>query len=340
MNSVDAKAPKARKAPRFAESIARSDKQSKQAKEFSNKTKREVTLIYVPLYLGGKHRGSAMGPEAMRVADLESRIEKLGFSVAGTVDITVPNSVCWWDGNSKAKCVPEILEVSLAIADAVEQALDNNTIAITIGGDHSLAIGSIAGSARHFRKKKKEFGLFWFDAHADINTPDTSFSGDVHGMPLAVSLGLGDERLTQIDQQKPKIKPEHTALIGIRDLDIPEKGAILDTGIAAYTMKAIDSHGLSTVVHDALEYIEDSVEGIHVSFDLDAIDPEYAPGVTTRAIGGMSFRESHLALEMLAETNKICALDIVELNPAKDQENKTAELAVELVLSSLGKRIL
>jgi arginase len=298
-----------------------------------------VTLIYVPMYLGGPHKGVSMGPAAMRVAEVAERIGRLGFDVTREVDINVPASVCWSE-KSVSRCVPEILAVSQAVAESVETALAAGTIPITIGGDHSLAIGSIAGVASHFRKLKQNFGLMWFDAHGDINTPDTSNSGNVHGMPLAVSLGHGDKRLVDLCGFSPKMQPNRAALIGIRDLDDGERDMIGSSGISAFTMSEIDHLGLARVTDLALSAVGADVSGIHVSFDIDVIDPDVAPGVSCPAPGGLNYRESHFALELLAQSELLCSIDIVELNPAFDMCSKTAKLATELILSALGKRIL
>ncbi|MDZ4835826.1 MAG: arginase [Candidatus Melainabacteria bacterium] len=299
-----------------------------------------VTLIYVPLHLGGSHRGVSMGPAAMRVAELPESIEALGFKVADEVDIPVPYSVCWWDKQSPAKCVPEIGQVSLDVAAAVEKAMAAGTIPITIGGDHSLAIGSIAGVSNYYRKLNEKWGLFWFDAHGDINTPESSGSGNVHGMPLAVSLGTGDKRLTDLLGYSPKVSPNRSVLIGIRDLDPPERELIDQTGITPFTIRDIDHLGLGRVTDLALGACGSDSTGLHVSFDIDVIDPDVAPGVSTPSRGGLNYRESHLALTLLAETQLIRSIDIVELNPANDIKNSTAKLAVELILSCLGQRIL
>lgn len=305
----------------------------------SKKKLRSVSLIYVPLHLGGAHRGVSMGPAAMKVAEVAEKIEKLGLNVAEEIDIDVPRSVCWGD-QSTAKCIPEILKVSQDVSDAVDDALANGHIPVTIGGDHSLAIGSIAGVSKHFKRIKKEFGLVWFDAHGDINTPATSSSGNVHGMPLAISLGRGDSRLVELNDYQPKVPRDRTALIGIRALDEPERDLIDDCGVAAFTMKDIDHLGLPEVMNRALAAIGGDIGGLHVSFDLDVIDPDVAPGVSTDSRGGLNYRESHLALELLAETDLVTSVDIVELNPALDVRNRTAELGTELILSVLGKRIL
>jgi len=315
--------------PQASETAARSRRQINQ-----------VTLIYVPLYLGGSHRGTSMGPAAMQVAELPDRIEEIGYKVADQITITVPHSLCWWDGQKAAKCVPEITEVSTRVAQAVSSALDQGTVPITIGGDHSLAIGSIAATAAYYRKLKQSFGLVWFDAHGDINTPDTTRSGRVHGMPLAVALGDGDQRLVNLLGFTPKVDAQRTVLMGIRDLDEPEKEIITLSGITAFTMRDLDHLGVGRVIDLALGAIGSDVSGIHLSFDLDVVDPDIAPGVSTPARGGLNYREVHLALSLLAETGLLRSIDIVELNPAFDIQNRTADLAVELIQSALGKRIL
>lgn len=302
-----------------------------------------VTLIYCPLHLGGPHAGVSMGPGAVKVARLAKRLENLGYKISDQIDIPVPDVLYWWEkgsGKKLAHCVQEIADVSLQLAQSVEKALDANNIVVTIGGDHALAIGSIAGASNYYKKKKQEFGLVWYDAHGDINTPETSNSGNVHGMPLAVSLGEGDERLTKLLGYSPKVNHSRCALVGIRDLDTAEKNLIKKADIHAYTMRDVDERGIVKVTKENLELISQGVSGLHVSFDLDVMDPEIAPGVSTDSRGGLSYRESHLALELLADTNLVRSIDIVELNPARDVRNQTAELAVELVQSALGKNIL
>jgi arginase len=322
------------------------DKLVRTAAQAKPKQKRldAVTLIYCPLHLGGPHAGVSMGPTAMKVARLLHRVQGLGYKVAKEVDIKIPDVLSWWERNkqrdsNEGRCVPEIKEVSEAVAEAVKSAMDAGTIAITLGGDHALAIGSIAGASAHYRAKKQDFGLVWFDAHGDINTPDTSPSGNVHGMPFAISLGNGDERLTQINGYSPKISPERCSLIGIRDLDSDEEDLVRRSGVLPFTMRDVDEIGIMNIMNRTLNSIG-SVDGLHVSFDLDVIDPDVAPGVSTDSRGGLSYRESHHALELLADTGLVRSIDIVELNPARDVRNRTAELAVELVQSALGKNIL
>ncbi len=302
----------------------------------------EVTLIYVPIFIGGRHRGAGMGPAAVKVAELPEQIQRLGFKVAKEVHIEEPPSACWFDEQvtGMARCVPEITKLSADVAEAVEAAMAAGTIPVTIGGDHSLAIGSIGGASSYYRQRKESFGLIWFDAHGDINTPDTSHSANLHGMPLAISLGKGEERLTQLCGFAPKVEGKRTVLIGLRDVDPPEKDLIRELGIHAFTMRDIDHLGMSKLSELALELVGQDISGIHLSFDIDVMDPEIAPGVTTVAPGGMSYREAHLALTMLAETGLIRSIDFVELNPARDIRNRTAELAVDLIKTSLGHKIM
>lgn len=325
---------------RSPESTTSQAHQAEEKTTVSDRRTRPVTLIYVPLHLGGSHRGVSMGPAAMRVAEVAEKIEALGYPIAKEVEINVPNTMCWWEEHAHAKCVPEIGQVSEAVSEAVELAMHSGHIPITIGGDHSLAIGSIAGISSYYRKLNQDFGLVWFDAHGDINTPDTSASGNVHGMPLAVSLGQGDPRLVNLNGFTPKVPGKRTALIGIRDLDPPERDLINQLGVTPFTIRDIDHLGLGRVTDLALGSVGSDVAGLHVSFDIDVMDPDVAPGVSTPARGGLEYRESHLALTLLAESTLVRSIDIVELNPAFDVKNRTAELGVELILSALGKRIL
>lgn len=318
--------------------------QSKTAKKSDQPPKRSqgVALIYVPIFIGGRHRGAGMGPAAVKVAELPEQIEKLGFKVTKEIDIPMPSSSCWFEeGTSNgARCVPEIAQVAQDLAKVVETAMAEGCIPITIGGDHSLAIGSIAGASQYYKKREESFGLVWFDAHGDINTPDTSASANLHGMPLAISLGKGEARLTELGGFAPKVEAKRTVLIGLRDVDPPEKTLIRELGIHAFTMRDIDHLSMGSLTELTLELVGSDISGIHLSFDIDVMDPEIAPGVTTMAPGGMSYREAHLALTLLAETGLVRSIDFVELNPARDIRNRTAELMVDLVKTSLGHKIM
>lgn len=298
-----------------------------------------VTLIYVPIYCGGKHRGASIGPAAVRAANIKEKIESLGLTIAKIVEIDTPDSLCWKPEKTKEpKCVPEIIQISNDIARAIEAAMEAKTIPVTIGGDHSLSIGTISGAANYYRKAKKNFGLIWFDAHGDINTPETSTTGAVHGMPLAAVLGKGEKGLTEIGGPAPKLTGKRSVLVGIRDLDPPEWGLIKELGVKPFTMLDINRLGINRVMDLTLQSIGTDVDGIHVSFDIDVIDPQDAPGVTTASRGGISYREACLALSLLAESGLVKSIDFAELNPARDIQNKTTELTVELVKTILGER--
>lgn len=300
-----------------------------------------VTLIYVPLHFGGRHRGTVMGPMAVKVAELSTRLESMGLRIHKEVEVRVPAALGWTaTPQAEPKCVPEILEVSFEVARLVEEAMEDGSIPITIGGDHSLAIGSLAGVSSYYRKRQEEFGLVWFDAHGDINTPETTHSGNVHGMPFAVALGYGDKRLVNLGGFAPKVDPKKAVLIGIRDLDPAEREMITTSGITAFSMRDIDHMGLGRVSELGIGAIGPDVAGLHVSFDIDVMDPDVAPGVSTPSPGGLNYRESSLALTFLAETEMVRSIDIAELNPAMDVKNKTAEVAVNLALTCLGSRIL
>jgi arginase len=211
---------------------------------------------------------------------------------------------------------------------------------VVIGGDHSIAIGTVGGVANHFRKKKRRIGLLWIDAHADMNTPESSPSGNVHGMPLAAIVGMGAKKLTHLCGFAPMVDPKNVALVGIRDVDALEKSHVRDSGVRAFTMRDIDERGMRAVMEDALRIVSEGTAGFHVSLDMDAVDPQYAPGVGTPVRGGLDYREAHLAMEMAGDTGKILSMEIVEVNPVFDEANRTALLAVELVTSAMGKRIL
>ncbi|MCK6438913.1 MAG: arginase, partial [Planctomycetes bacterium] len=246
--------------------------------------------------------------------------------------------------NEKAKYLPLVTRVCKEVAEKVKACLDQYGFPLVIGGDHSIAIGTISGIAAHMHAKNPStpprLGLLWFDAHADINTPDTSPSGNIHGMPVACLLGKGPKELTSIGYEGPKLNPVNVAQIGLRDLDELEKKALRESGIHAYTMADIDRRGMATVVEEALTHAMRDTDMLHVSFDIDSLDPRVAPGTGTTKQGGLTYREAHLALEMVAESKMLTSMELVEVNPTLDYQNQTAELAVELIMSALGKRIL
>lgn len=299
-----------------------------------------VRIIGVPMDLGQSRRGVDMGPSALRVAGLQNRIKQLGYQVEDLGNIAVKQPEEQHYGEKRAKYVGEISATCQSLAEAVERTLAEGVLPLVLGGDHSIAIGSIAGVAAHFRKQGKRIGVLWLDAHGDLNTPETSPSGNVHGMPLAALLGHGPPELTEIMGFKPKAEPRHVALVGVRDLDPKERRLLKESGIHAFTMRDIDERGMREVMTEALRFVTDDTEGVAVSLDMDFVDPSDAPGVGTPVRGGVTYREAHLAMEMIADSEAMASLEVVEINPVIDLHNKTALLGVELVLSGLGKKIL
>lgn len=299
-----------------------------------------VQIIGVPLDLGAGRRGVDMGPSAMRIAGLTQGIQGLGYRVVDAGDLEIPIAEVAEVGMSEQRYLQEIAATCNQLAGMIRDALAQGWLPLTIGGDHSLAIGSIAGVAMHLEPQEKTFGLLWIDAHGDINTPDTTPSGNIHGMPVAVSLGLGDPRLTRIGGLSPKISPDRVALLAVRSLDEGERRTIQEMGVEVFSMRDVDVEGISAVMEEALAIVTNGTAGFHLSFDMDALDPTFAPGVGTRVRGGLDYREAHLALEIASDTELLIAADLVEVNPILDNQNNTAALAVELVESLLGKSIL
>ena len=300
---------------------------------------RFIQIIGVPVDLGAGRRGVDMGPSAIRVADLQVRLEGLGHRVedGGDLDVMIPETQQVGEGKLRYK------EPILAMCDAlrleVGSALARGRLPLVLGGDHSIAIGSVAGSVGHFAKEGRSLGMLWFDAHGDANTPDTTPSGNIHGMSLAVALGHGDRDLVTLGDRVPKIQPRNTALIGIRDVDPGERETLKRLGVTVYTMRDIDERGMRDVVDEAIRIASDGTAGIHLSLDLDVVDPEDAPGTGTPVWGGITYREAHLAMEMLSDRAEIVAIDLVEVNPVLDTQNMTGVLAAELAQGLLGKRI-
>jgi arginase len=300
----------------------------------------KVTLIGVPLDLGAGRRGVDMGPSAFRVARADDRIRELGCDVEDWGDLPVKIQETQGAGDPRLKYLPEILEVVSHLRDCVERALGEGRLPVVLGGDHSVAMGTIAGVARHFHARKKKVGLVWFDAHADTNTAETSPSGNIHGMPLAAALGLGAPSLVNLAGFSPMIDGARAALIGVRSIDGAERENVRSSGIGAFTMRDIDERGMRTVMEQAIKRATTGTAGLHVSFDMDGMDPDLAPGVGTPVPGGLSYREAHLAMEMLADTGQVVSAEFVETNPVLDHRNGTAALGVELLTSLLGKKIL
>jgi arginase len=300
----------------------------------------KIRIIGVPMDLGASRRGVDMGPSALRVAGLQARIKQLGLQVEdiGNISVKQPEEMSY--GEKRAKYLAEIADACKDLAAMVEKSLEESMLPVVLGGDHSIAAGTLSGVAAHFKKKEKKIGLVWLDAHGDINTPESSPSGNVHGMPLAAAMGYGATELVELQGFKPKVEPQNISLVGIRDLDSQEKKLAKKSGVHVFTMRDIDERGMREVMSDALKYAMDDTDGISVSLDMDFVDPSDAPGVGTPVRGGVTYREAHLAMEMLADTEAMVSLEVVEINPVIDEHNRTALLGVELVLSGLGKKIL
>jgi arginase len=297
---------------------------------------RRIALIGVPLDLGQGRRGVDMGPSAIRYAGIAERLRAIGYEVDDRGDVPVPRAEAAEVGDGHAKYLEAIVGVAGEVASAVEAAQRAGDLVVVLGGDHSLALGVFAGLARVSGRG----AAIWLDAHADCNTPETSLTGNVHGMPLAVALGWGDERFAVAGgPPAPWIDEERSVVIGARDLDPQERIRLRASQVAVHTMTEIDRHGMERVVRSAIERAQ-GAPFVHVSLDLDVVDPQWAPGVGTPVRGGISFREAHLAVELLSEAGLVGSLQIVEVNPILDRENATGELAVELACSALGQRIL
>ena len=302
---------------------------------------RAIRIIGVPLDMGASRRGVDMGPSAMRVAGLESRLEALGHKVTDGGNIRVEIAETQGHGNEKARYLKEITETCRRTAKAVLRTLEDGQTPLVLGGDHSLAVGTVSGVAEFYRRQDQPIGVLWIDAHSDINTPETTPSGNVHGMPLAALVGLGPQPLAGIFGYCPKISPENTVLIGVRDIDAAECKNIRRAGIVhVYTMRDIDERGMRAVMAEALRAASRGTAGYHVSLDMDWIDPENAPGVGTPIRGGATYREAHLAMEIIADHGRMVSFEMVEVNPVIDEHNRTADLAVELACSVFGKKIL
>jgi arginase len=271
---------------------------------------------------------------------VDAKIAALGHAVDDWGDLPVKIRETQGPGDPRLKYLKEILEVCTLLRNRVGEALAAGTLPIVLGGDHSVAIGTIAGLARHFNGRREKLGLIWFDAHADANTPETSPSGNIHGMPLAAVLGHGAESLVNLAGYLPMVEASRAALVGIRDVDPAERDTVKSSGVGTFTMRDIDERGMRDVVDEAIALASDGTDGLHVSFDLDVVDPEDAPGTGTPVWGGITYREAHLAMEMLNERAKLVAIDIVEVNPVLDTQNMTGILAAELAMSMMGKRII
>jgi arginase len=304
-----------------------------------NQTQKSVQIIGVPLDLGCNMRGANMAPSAVRIAQLHRRITALGYDIVDVGDLDVPVRDTLPAEAHQQRFLHQIARVCQELAHQVHAALTAGRQPIVLGGDHSIGIGTIAGVSRFYRERKEKLGLIWIDAHADMNLPETTPSGNIHGMPLSVVLGHGHPELTSLGLGAPHVDPANVALIGIRTVDGGEKELIRKSGIRYFTMREIDERGMHSVMKEAIATASNGTAGMHLSFDIDGVDPLYAPGVSTPETGGLSYREAHLALEMIADAGKLRSMEFVELNPMTDHTHKTAQLVVELTQSALGKSI-
>lgn len=300
----------------------------------------KIAIIGAQMDLGAGRRGVDMGPSALRLAGLDKRIASLGFEIedCGNISVGEPESVPV--GPHGARYLNEIAQVCEQLAQHVQRAAARGQMPLVLGGDHSIAAGTVAGVAAHHRSQGNKIGLIWIDAHADMNTPEISPTGNVHGMPLACCIGLGPPELTHLLGYAPKVEARNVAIIGLRDIDEHEKPGVKSTGVHPFTMRSIDEMGMRAVIRRAIEIASDGTSGFHLSFDMDAVDPKEAPGVGTPVRGGLTYREAHLALELICDSGGMLSMEVVEVNPVLDEANRTAVLGVELVMSALGKRIL
>lgn len=297
---------------------------------------KQISVIGVPMDLGQMRRGVDMGPSAIRYAGMIERLENLEYVIEDLGDIDIPRPKQKnTEKEDNLRNLSEIAEGTSRLAEQVDSVVEKGHFPLVLGGDHSIAMGTLAGIAKHY----ENLGVIWYDAHGDLNTADSSPSGNIHGMPLAVSLGIGHEKLTSIHGYTPKVKPENIVIIGARSLDAGERELIKEKGIKVYTMHEVDRMGMTKVMEEAVDYLKDRTDGVHLSLDLDGLDPGEAPGVGTPVIGGLSYRESHLAMEMLYQSKMITSAEFVEVNPILDDKNKTASVAVGLMGSLFGESL-
>ncbi len=303
-------------------------------------TEKTIRIITVPMDLGASRRGTDMGPSALRIAGLGAALRGLGYRLAREEDIAVPAMETHSIEDTNARFKPQVLSVCTKLGERVREIMAAGQFPLVIGGDHSIAMGTVAGAAAYFRERGEEMGLIWFDAHGDMNVPGVSPSGNIHGMPLAHLLGRGDPDLAGILGFSPKVNPKKVALIGIRDIDAGERKIIRESGIHVFTMREIDELGMAKVARQALEIVTEDTGGFHVSFDVDGCDPSVIPGSGTLVPGGIRFREAHLLLEYCADSHKMTSMEVVELNPFLDHGNVSAERTIHLITSALGKSII
>ncbi|MEQ1884330.1 MAG: arginase [Bryobacteraceae bacterium] len=299
-----------------------------------------ISVIGAPMDLGAGRRGVDMGPSAIRLAGVNEKIAALGYEVEDLGNVVVEQPENLPIGKPEARYLPQIAHTCARLADMVQRAMANHRVPVVLGGDHSVAAGTVSGMAQHFHANGRKMGLLWIDAHADMNTPETSPSGNVHGMPLACLIGQGPRELTHIGGYGPKVEPGSVALVGLRSVDDIERFNVRGAGVHPFTMRDIDERGLPAVIREAIHIVTAGTAGFHLSFDMDALDPTEAPGVGTPVRGGITYREAHTAMELICDSGQMASLEVVEVNPVLDEANRTALLAVELITSALGKRIL
>lgn len=301
---------------------------------------RRVSVIGVPCGFGASIAGVDLGPAAMRVAHLRQRVAQLGYEVRDLGDLRLECPSAPAPPHEKAKYLAEITAATTLLAADVKKVLEGGELPLILGGDHSISIGSVSGITSFYRQRGQAVGLIWFDAHADMNTPESSPSGNIHGMPLATLFGRGSPELVNLEGFAPKLDPKFCAHVGARDVDEGEREMIRELGVRFFTMREIDERGMSACMDEAIHIASQAPAGYHVTLDVDALDPVVAPGSGTIVRGGLTYREAHLAMEKIAEAGGAVALEVVEINTALDVNNRTAELGVELILSALGKTIL
>ena len=299
-----------------------------------------LRLVGVPMDLGAGRRGVDMGPSAIRIAGVSNALRSLGYNVIDDGDVAVPAPEAREPGDPSARYLDPIFHVCDRLRMRVRRTLEQGSVPLVLGGDHSIAIGTVSGVSEYYREKGEQLGLIWVDAHGDMNTPSSSPSGNIHGMPLATLLGIGHPRLVEMGGFAPKLRREHVCLIGIRDIDDSEREIIRESGIHAYTMRDVDERGMRAVMEEAIGFATEGTAGFHMSFDLDGMDPRDVPGTGTPVRGGISWREANLLMEMVSDTGAMRSIEVTELNPVLDVRNQSGEVAVDVICSAFGKRIL
>ena len=304
------------------------------------RARKSLRIVGVPMDLGAGRRGVDMGPSAIRIAGIGDALRALGHDVTDDGDVGVPAPETREPGDPAVRYLDPIYHVCNRLRIRACRALDQGDVPVVLGGDHSIAIGSVSGVSEHFHRKGQQIGLLWVDAHGDMNTPDSSPSGNIHGMPLATLLGMGHPKLVEMGGFSPKVRRQNVCLIGIRDIDDTERAILQESGVNAYTMRDIDERGIRAIMEEAVGFATDGTAGFHMSFDLDSMDPRDVPGTGTPVKGGLSWREANLLMEMASDTGAMRSLEVAELNPILDVRNQSGDVAVDVVSSAFGKRIL